>query len=167
VNTDRLLLILSRSEKKYTYARLAYNAFVKYGKSSRWCGSHSLSFRALSRAVSIRAQLKKYMIRFNIPIESCEGDAKRLRRCLVSGLWRNGAKWVADGTYRSVRGNVVSTTNSKIIIAACRILCVKRLTLINVLAKTLHVHPTSVMFTRKPQSGWVVFHEMEETKKTQ
>jgi hypothetical protein len=61
----------------------------------------------MSRAVSIRAQLKKYMQRFNLPIESCEGDAKRLRKCLVSGYWRNGARWVADGTYRSVRGNRV------------------------------------------------------------
>ncbi|KAK7023803.1 P-loop containing nucleoside triphosphate hydrolase protein [Favolaschia claudopus] len=116
----------------------AYNAFTKYGRSSGWCKSHALSFRAMSRAVSIRSQLKKYMQRFNLPTESCEGDAKRLRRCLVTGYWRNGARWVADGTYRSVRGN-----------------------------RTLHVHPTSVLFTRKPRSGWVIFHEMEETKKTQ
>ncbi|KIJ47273.1 hypothetical protein M422DRAFT_164154 [Sphaerobolus stellatus SS14] len=116
----------------------AYNAFVRYGKGSSWCKSHALSFRAMSRAVSIRAQLKKYMQRFNLPLQSCEGDAKRLRQCLVSGYWRNGARWVADGTYRSVRGD-----------------------------KVLHVHPNSVMFTRKPKSGWVVFHEIEETKKTQ
>lgn len=116
----------------------AYNAFIRYGKSLAWCKSHALSFRAMSRAVSIRSQLKKYMQRFGLPIESCEGDARRLRKCLVSGYWRNGARWVADGTYRSVRGNIV-----------------------------LHVHPNSVLFTRKPRSGWVVFHEMEETKKTQ
>ncbi|KAJ3476329.1 hypothetical protein NLI96_g11231 [Meripilus lineatus] len=115
-----------------------YNAFTRYGRSSSWCKSHSLSFRALSRAVSIRSQLKKYMQRFSLPTESCEGDAKRLRRCLVSGYWRNGARWAADGTYRSIRGSTV-----------------------------LHVHPNSVLFTRKPASGWVVFHEMEETKKTQ
>ncbi|CCM06094.1 uncharacterized protein FIBRA_08341 [Fibroporia radiculosa] len=116
----------------------AYNAFTRYGKSSSWCKSHALSFRAMSRAISIRAQLKKYMQRFNLPLESCQGDAKRLRKCLVSGYWRNGARWVADGTYRSVRGDT-----------------------------TLHVHPNSVLFTRKPRSGWVIFHEMEETKKTQ
>ncbi|ESK97822.1 deah (asp-glu-ala-his) box polypeptide 35 [Moniliophthora roreri MCA 2997] len=116
----------------------AYNAFTRYGRSSGWCKNHALSFRAMSRAVSIRAQLKKYMQRFNLPLESCQGDAKRLRRCLVSGYWRNGAKWVGDGTYRSVRGN-----------------------------KVLYAHPTSVLFTRKPRSGWVIFHEMEETKKTQ
>ncbi|KZT20242.1 P-loop containing nucleoside triphosphate hydrolase protein [Neolentinus lepideus HHB14362 ss-1] len=114
----------------------AYNAFLRYGKSSSWCKNHALSFRAMSRAVSIRSQLKKYMQRFGLPLTSCEGDAKRLRQCLVSGYWRNGARWVADGTYRSVRGNI-----------------------------PLHVHPDSVLFTRKPKSGWVVFHEMEETKK--
>ncbi|OJA08224.1 hypothetical protein AZE42_09393 [Rhizopogon vesiculosus] len=116
----------------------AYNAFTKYGRSSSWCKMHALNFRAMSRAVSIRSQLKKYMIRFNLPLHSCEGDAKRLRQCLVSGYWRNGARWVADGTYRSVKGN-----------------------------KTLFVHPTSVLFTRKPRTGWIIFHEVEETKKTQ
>ncbi|KAJ8475122.1 hypothetical protein ONZ51_g6754 [Trametes cubensis] len=111
----------------------AYNAFTRYGRSSSWCKAHALSFRAMSRAVSIRSQLKKYMQRFGLPLDSCEGDAKRLRKCLVTGYWRNVARWMADGTYRAV----------------------------------LHVHPHSVLFTRKPRSGWVIFHEMEETKKTQ
>ncbi|KAI8998955.1 P-loop containing nucleoside triphosphate hydrolase protein, partial [Trametes punicea] len=117
---------------------LAYNAFVRYGRSSSWCKAHALSFRAMSRALSIRSQLKKYMQRFGLPLESCEGDAKRLRKCLVTGYWRNVARWNPDGTYRAVRGNTI-----------------------------LHVHPHSVLFTRKPRSGWVIFHEMEETKKTQ
>lgn len=116
----------------------AYNAFTKYGKSSSWCKAHAINFRAMSRAVSIRSQLKKYMQRFGLPTQSCEGDAKRLRQCLVSGYWRNCARWMADGTYRSVKGD-----------------------------RPLHVHPNSVLFTRKPRSGWVVFHEMEETKKNQ
>ena len=116
----------------------AYNAFVRYGKASSWCKSHALSFRAMSRAVSIRAQLKKYMQRFNLPLKSCEGDAKRLRQCLVTAYRRNGARWMADGTYRSIQGD-----------------------------ETLHVHPNSVLFTRKPRTGWVIFHEMEETTKIQ
>ena len=85
----------------------AYNAFIKYGKSSSWCRSHALSFRAMSRAVSIRSQLKKYMHRFHLPIESCNGDARRLRQCLVTGYWRNSAQWCADGTYMSVHGKIV------------------------------------------------------------
>lgn len=85
----------------------AYNAFVRYGRSSSWCKNHALSFRGMSRAVSIRSQLKKYMQRLNLPLESCQGDGKRLRKCLVAGYSRNGARWMADGTYRSVRGDQV------------------------------------------------------------
>ena len=134
---------------------LAYNAFTKYGRSSSWCKAHALNFRAMSRAVSIRSQLKKYMIRFDLPLHSCEGDAKRLRQCLVSGYWRNGARWVADGTYRSVKGNKVRDSSTYNV---CSPFSIKQ---------TLYVHPTSVLFTRKPRTGWVVFHEVEETKKTQ
>ncbi|KAI6020983.1 P-loop containing nucleoside triphosphate hydrolase protein [Pisolithus microcarpus] len=128
----------SATQPAHQTSRVAYNAFTKYGKSSSWCKAHAINFRAMSRAVSIRSQLKKYMQRFGLPTQSCEGDAKRLRQCLVSGYWRNCARWMADGTYRSVKGD-----------------------------RVLHVHPNSVLFTRKPRSGWVVFHEMEETKKNQ
>jgi hypothetical protein len=67
----------------------AYNAFVRYGRSSqKWCAQHKLNYKALLRAVSIRKQLSKYLERFNIPVESCEGDAKRLRKCLVTGYFK-------------------------------------------------------------------------------
>ena len=91
------------------YLRItAYNAFTRYGRSSSWCKAHALNFRAMSRAVSVRSQLSKYMMRFDLPKQSCEGDAKRLRQCLVSGYWQNAARWMADGTYRSVQNNQVS-----------------------------------------------------------
>lgn len=68
---------------------VAYNAFVRYGRQSpKWCASHKLNYKALLRAVSIRKQLGKYLERFNIPVESCEGDAKRLRKCLVTGYFK-------------------------------------------------------------------------------
>ena len=114
--------------RRESHSSLAYNAFVRYGSSSRFCGQHAINFRALSRAVNVRAQLKRYMQRFGIwPLErwalprltiqlltchdSCEGDAKRLRKCLVSGYAdaSNLAKWAADGTYRSLRGDKVSS----------------------------------------------------------
>ncbi|CED83397.1 pre-mrna splicing factor [Phaffia rhodozyma] len=118
-----------------------YNGFTKYGSSSsKWCSSHRLNFKALSRAVSIRTQLKKYLSRFGTQgkkIESCEGDHKRLRRCLVTGYFKNAARWVeSEGTYRSVREGAV-----------------------------LHPHPSSVLFTRSPTSGWVVYHEVVQTTK--
>lgn len=68
---------------------VAYNAFARYGQNNKqWCGNHRLNYKALSRAMSIRKQLKKYMERFRIPIVSCEGDAIRLRKCLVSGYFK-------------------------------------------------------------------------------
>ena len=42
-----------------------------------------------------------------------------------------------DGTYRSAREGAV-----------------------------LNVHPSSVMFTRQPSTGWVIFHEVVETTKS-
>lgn len=134
---------------------IAYNAFVTHGKSSSWCKSHALSFRALSRAVSIRSQLKKYMQRFDVPIESCQGDAKRLRQCLVNGYKQNGARWVADGTYRSIRGNTVNPLRTFPYEHLLKV------------TQVLHVHPNSTLFTRKPSSGWVIYHDIEETKKIQ
>jgi ATP-dependent RNA helicase DDX35 len=107
----------------------AYNAFTKYGRQSpKWCGTHRLNYKALLRAVSIRQQLKKYLDRFGIKTVSCEGDSKRLRRCLVTGYFKvgcsvkeprmsvliggdssqNAARMMPDGTYRSVRENAVS-----------------------------------------------------------
>jgi len=67
----------------------AYNAFVRNGqRDKQWCGNHRINHKALLRAVSIRKQLKKYLERFGIPIVSCEGDAVRLRKCLVSGYFK-------------------------------------------------------------------------------
>ncbi|GAA5888426.1 hypothetical protein JCM16303_005736 [Sporobolomyces ruberrimus] len=115
----------------------AYNAFVKYGrKSSKWCHTHRLNFRALSRALSIRTQLSKYLKRFGIPLVSCGGDETKVRRCLVSGYFRNAAVWQDDGTFGSIRENAV-----------------------------LHIHPSSVLFTRTPKTKYVVYHEVIETTK--
>ncbi|RSH91219.1 hypothetical protein EHS25_009518 [Saitozyma podzolica] len=116
----------------------AYNAFIRFGQNDKsWCGNHRINHKALSRAVSIRKQLKKYLDRFGIPVVSCEGDAVRLRKCLVSGYFKNAARMMPDGTYRSAREGA-----------------------------TLHVHPSSVMFTRQPSTGWVIFHEVLETTKS-
>ncbi|GAA5907970.1 hypothetical protein JCM5296_000774 [Sporobolomyces johnsonii] len=115
----------------------AYNAFVKYGrKSSKWCHTHRLNFKALSRALSIRTQLSKYLKRFEIPLVSCGEDHSKIRRCLTSGYFRNAARVMPDGTYRSVREGAV-----------------------------LHAHPSSVLFTRNPTTQYVIYHEVIETSK--
>lgn len=128
-----------------------YNAFLSRGrKSAKWCHSHRLNFKALSRAVSIRQQLSKYLQRYRVPlvsaISSSNGDgaaaATAIRRCLVSGYFKNAAKFSPDGTYRLLREQDRSSP-----------------------AATLHVHPSSVMFTRTPSTGFVIFHDVIETTK--
>ncbi|GAA5829523.1 hypothetical protein JCM11251_000190 [Rhodosporidiobolus azoricus] len=115
----------------------AYNAFVKHGrKSSKWCHTHRINFKALSRALSIRTQLSKYLKRFEIPIVSCGEDDTKIRRCLTSGYFRNAAVAQPDGTYRSVREGAI-----------------------------LHVHPSSVFFTRNSPSPYIIYHEVIETTK--
>ena len=85
-----------------------YNAFVTRGKkSARWCHKHYLNFRALSRALSIRGQLRKFLERFDVQIESCGNDTVKIRKCLVSGYFAHAAKMQPDGSFRSVRDNVV------------------------------------------------------------
>ncbi|KAG0148983.1 hypothetical protein CROQUDRAFT_359561 [Cronartium quercuum f. sp. fusiforme G11] len=114
-----------------------YNAFIGVGRSTaKWCARYRLNFKALSRAMNIRLQLKKYLKKFEVPLVSSSSPVE-IRRCLVSGYFRNVARMNEDGSYRSAREGTV-----------------------------LHVHPSSVMFNRRPETGWVLFHEVMETKKT-
>ena len=73
---------------------------------------HRLNFKALSRALSIRTQLSKYLKRFDIPLVSCGEDHTKVRRCLTSGYFRNAAVVQPDGTYRSVREGTVGRIDS-------------------------------------------------------
>ncbi|ORY95080.1 hypothetical protein BCR43DRAFT_531967 [Syncephalastrum racemosum] len=79
-----------------------YNAFVKE-KSAKWCRDRFLNFKALSRAISIRNQLARYLKRFDVPIAS-----EAIRKCLASGFFAQAARAEQDGSgyFRSVRDNV-------------------------------------------------------------
>ncbi len=115
-----------------------YQAFVTKGKKeSRFCHENHLNFKALTRAVSIRGQLKRYLERFGISIDESlkaprEGRADQVRRCLTAGYFAHAAKMQPDGSYRNVEGGTV-----------------------------LYAHPSSLMFNRK--TDWVIFHEVMET----
>jgi ATP-dependent RNA helicase DDX35 len=121
----------------------AYQAFVTKGrKEAKFCHENHLNFKSMSRAVSIRGQLKRYLERFNINVDetlagpvSSEDNVKKaeqIRRCLTSGYFAHAARMQPDGTFRNVEGNMV-----------------------------LHAHPSSLMFNRK--ADWVIFHEAMET----
>jgi ATP-dependent RNA helicase DDX35 len=121
-----------------------YQAFVTKGrKESRFCHENLLNFKLMARAVSIRAQLKRYLERFGLDVdESLAGarststgnnnKAEQIRRCLTAGYFAHAARMQPDGTFRNVSGTTV-----------------------------LHAHPSSIMFNRK--ADWVVFHEVMET----
>ncbi|KAL3448830.1 P-loop containing nucleoside triphosphate hydrolase protein [Aspergillus insuetus] len=120
-----------------------YQAFVTKGKKdSKWCRNNLLNYRSLSRAVSIRAQLKRYLERFGIkadeslasqsrPVDLAK-PAEQIQRCLTTGYFAHAARMQPDGTFKTVSGGI-----------------------------TLHAHPSSLMFNRK--ADWVIFHEILQT----
>lgn len=122
----------------------AYQSFVTKGrKEGRFCHDNFLNFKAMSRAISIRAQLKRYLERFgyntdeslaanNAARSDPEKKAEQIRRCLTTGYFAQAARMQADGTFRTVDGGTI-----------------------------LHAHPSSLMFNRK--ADWVIFHEIMET----
>jgi ATP-dependent RNA helicase DDX35 len=105
-----------------------YQAFITKGKKdSKWCRDNYLNYKSLLRAVSIRAQLKRYLERFGIlvdeslagPQRHAETMPEQIRRCLTTGYFAHAAKMQPDGTFRTVSGGI-----------------------------TLHAHPSSLMFVR-------------------
>ncbi|KAK3304253.1 P-loop containing nucleoside triphosphate hydrolase protein [Chaetomium strumarium] len=118
-----------------------YQTFVTKGrKESRFCHENLLNFKTMTRAVSIRAQLKRYLERFGLHVDeslaahstSTARKAEQIQRCLTAGYFAHAARMQPDGTYRNVSGTTV-----------------------------LHAHPSSIMFNRK--ADWVIFHEVMET----
>ncbi len=105
-----------------------YQAFVTKGrKEARWCRDNFLNFKSMTRAVSIRNQLKRYLERFSINVEESQASQLKdgelaekgvqIRRCLTTGYFAHAARMQPDGTFRTVNGGVV-----------------------------LHAHPTSLTF---------------------
>lgn len=121
-----------------------YQSFVGKGrKEARFCYDNYLNFKLMTRAVSVRAQLKRYLERFGIDTEESLAagrshnvdairQAEQIRRCLTTGYFAHAARMQPDGTFRTIDGGT-----------------------------TLHAHPSSLMFNRK--ADWIMFHEVMET----
>lgn len=109
-----------------------------------WCSTKFLKFKVLTRAEQLYIRLTKTMRRLGVTSASTSEEEKTIlrlhpgdsvRRCIVSGMFPNAAYLHPSGYYRTVRGDF-----------------------------TLHVHPSSVLYTEKPAS-WVVFSELVHTNK--
>ena len=100
----------------------AYQAFVTIGREqSKFCHENSLNFKSMTKAVSVRNQLKRHLQRLNIRVDDdpnpsrhhhhhhydVSGKAERVRRCLTAGYFAHAAKMQDDGTFRDVTGNMV------------------------------------------------------------
>ena len=124
-----------------------YQAFITKGrKEAKFCHDNFINYKAMTRAVSIRAQLKRYVERFGVKVDetlstnankqplTVGGPVKgeQIRRCLTTGFFAHAAKMQPDGTFKNVAGGTI-----------------------------LHAHPSSLMFNRK--ADWVIFHEVMET----
>ena len=105
-----------------------YQAFVTQGrKESKWCRDNFLNYKSMSRAVSVRAQLKRYLERFGIDVDETlaankkaddtSAKGEQIRKCLTAGYFAHAARMQPDGTFRTINGSV-----------------------------TLHAHPSSLMF---------------------
>ncbi|KAL8647824.1 MAG: hypothetical protein Q9210_005330 [Variospora velana] len=116
-----------------------YQAFLTKGrKESKWCRDNYLNYKSMTRAVSIRGQLKRHLERFGINVdesltaEQTQGRTDQIRKCLTAGYFSFAARMQPDGSFRAVTGDAV-----------------------------LHAHPSSVLFNRK--ADWVIFNEILET----
>ncbi|XP_010638372.1 probable ATP-dependent RNA helicase DHX35 isoform X3 [Fukomys damarensis] len=76
-----------------------YEAFIKHNKNSQWCQEHFLNYKGLVRAATVREQLKKLLVKFQVPKKSSEGDPDPVLRCIVSGFFANAARFHSTGAY--------------------------------------------------------------------
>ncbi|XP_058418681.1 probable ATP-dependent RNA helicase DHX35 isoform X3 [Diceros bicornis minor] len=112
-----------------------YEAFIKHNKNSQWCQQHFLNYKGLVRAATVREQLKKLLVKFQVPKKSSEGDPDPVLRCIVSGFFANAARFHSTGAYRTIRDD-----------------------------HELHIHPASVLYAEKPPR-WVIYNEVIQTSK--
>ncbi|XP_071465022.1 probable ATP-dependent RNA helicase DHX35 isoform X2 [Marmota flaviventris] len=78
-----------------------YEAFIKHNKNSQWCQEHFLNYKGLVRAATVREQLKKLLVKFQVPKKSSEGDPDPVLKCIVSGFFANAARFHSTGAYSS------------------------------------------------------------------
>ncbi|KAF2866333.1 P-loop containing nucleoside triphosphate hydrolase protein [Massariosphaeria phaeospora] len=120
-----------------------YEAFVRNKLQAQWCHDNLLNFKSMTKAHSVRKQLKHYLERFGVtehPLHASDvlkaGGlelSERVRRCLTTGFFAQAARMKPDGSFQTVNGKT-----------------------------TLWAHPSSVFFHRK--ADWVIYHEILETR---
>lgn len=108
-----------------------YQAFVTKGKKeAKWCRDNYLNYKSMTRAVSIRNQLRRYLERFGINVtESLSAPdiirvggpdkAEQIRRCLTTGYFSHAARMQPDGSFKSVNGTLLWAHPSSLMFVSC------------------------------------------------
>ncbi|KAF4319141.1 hypothetical protein G195_007444 [Phytophthora kernoviae 00238/432] len=123
-----------------------FNAYVQCGAKQRnkWCRDHYINHRAMTRVESVRMQLKGYLEKLELPIDSSFPDIDPLRKSIVAGFFLNTAmRSVAEGLGGSKTAYKTMCGRSEIV----------------------KVHPSSSLFMRNPPPKWVVYNELVFTSK--
>lgn len=103
-----------------------------------WCQDHAVNYRAMMRVENVRVQLEQYLTRMGMTMTRCaKADADNIRKCFVAGFFMNVATLRADRTYRTMVSN-----------------------------RLVSVHPSSVLFSVKPQPPCLLYNELVQTTRT-
>ncbi|KAG3110471.1 ATP-dependent RNA helicase [Phytophthora idaei] len=123
-----------------------FNGYIQCGAKQRnkWCRDHYINHRAMTRVESVRLQLKGYLEKLELPIDSSFPDIDPLRKSIVAGFFLNTAmRSVAEGLGGSKTAYKTMCGRSEIV----------------------KVHPSSSLFMRNPPPKWVVYNELVFTSK--
>jgi ATP-dependent RNA helicase DDX35 len=90
------------------------NVFLAF-KDAKWCHKNGINFKVISRAVSIRRQLQRYMERFGLQENQRQASADQVLQCLASGFHSQVAKMQPDGTCRTSKGIVAHVHPSSLL----------------------------------------------------
>ncbi|KAI9835589.1 MAG: hypothetical protein M1819_002040 [Sarea resinae] len=144
-----------------------YRAFVSRSRThaAGWCRQHYLNFKALERAVRIRAQLKRYLERFGLKVDDDDesltrGQHQHQQHRGQRGQRSDGLAADADGSGPGKGEKIRRCLTTGFFAHAARMQPDGSFRTVSG-GTTLYAHPSSVMFNRK--ADWVIFHEVLET----
>jgi HrpA-like RNA helicase len=123
-----------------------YNGYIQCNVKQRnkWCRDHFINHRAMMRVDNVRSQLKGYLEKLELPIESSFPSIDPLRKSIVAGFFLNTAMRTAS---EGVGGSKT----------AYKTICGR--------SEIVKVHPSSSLFMRNPPPKWVVYNELVFTTK--
>jgi len=111
-----------------------FKGFMSAARKKQWCLDNFINFRAMKQVRDIHKQLVQYLDQIEIRMVSCCDSTDLVRKAIVSAFFTQAAIRLEDGLYKTLLGN-----------------------------KIVAIHPSSVLFARKPTC--VIYNQLVYTKK--